>query len=537
MDAIELFFTGTASILPVAVLRVLLGLVMLYDALLLLPDRKIWLSNEGVLGGEGTRPLSIFRWLEPTPRNVTIVMVAHIGLCVAFTVGLGDLAVAVALYASVISIGNRNQFILYGGDTVSRLVLFLLIFSPAFDALSLDALWSTGSLNLHAEDSRLFTQLLRVQIVVIYVYSAIHKDQSRGWYDGTAMYGALNNAGFYHLPLPSFMRTMTCSRVLTPLVLVFEYSLVLLLFEPTRPYFAAAAVFFHLGISYSLHVHVFGPLMLACLSLFLWPTEYLGQPDTDTGLGVLQSSALVLYLVHAFLWDLPVRSSFRGWYQRATGTVVRATGLAHRWSMFAGGGIRGSGTTQLEVVVEYEDGRVLHFGWDQMQGLTPDEFGEPIRRRHRRRKFLESVSVTPDLVASQFSLYLQRLATGAEPGARRVSAIALLTRRSPVRRSRPLMTLTYSKTFYDSVPGIPLGHARFAVATIEDRVQPMPIELLLHAGMLVARAEDDDSRVLETLEEYRSTTRIADAPILARLARSLPPERGRPYLRFLAAVS
>jgi hypothetical protein len=127
----RIFFFAEVSTVPLSTLRILLGVVMLADFAGLWRERHTWLGNQGPLTHEcwlriSESRLSIFRFMGSRTWIVNIVCVVHGMLAVAVVTGMGTVVTLPLLFISLISIHHRNPFILYGGDTVVRLLLFLL---------------------------------------------------------------------------------------------------------------------------------------------------------------------------------------------------------------------------------------------------------------------------------------------------------------------------------------------------------------------------------------------------------------------------
>ncbi len=87
----------------------------------------------------------------------------------------------------VISLHTRNPFILYGGDHVLRLLLFWLVLLPWSPQLSQRAVFFSPH-----EVRQVFSPGLVAQMLMIYVFTALHKSGSDWRVDATALQHALS---------------------------------------------------------------------------------------------------------------------------------------------------------------------------------------------------------------------------------------------------------------------------------------------------------------------------------------------------------
>src|SRR5262249_47046729 len=113
--------------------------------------------------------------------------------------------------------------ILNSGDTVQRLLLLLLCFTPSGAALSLDA-WLAGKNALAAMADVQFdpwpVRLMQIQICIIYIRSVYWKLRGEPWRKGTAVAFVLQAMSFrrYSAPrivlLPPVYRSLSYGTIL-----------------------------------------------------------------------------------------------------------------------------------------------------------------------------------------------------------------------------------------------------------------------------------------------------------------------------------
>src|ERR1700753_2317879 len=145
-EAWDEFFFAPQSPIPIALLRILYGLCVSATVILLHTD---WLNWFGV---HAWVTLSTMRQVEPGMRlNLFTVMPqddrwiaaffwVFLGFALLLTIGFWTRFSSVAVFLCLVSIQQRNLWMLHNGDTFLRVAGFFLMFAPAGAALSLDRL-------------------------------------------------------------------------------------------------------------------------------------------------------------------------------------------------------------------------------------------------------------------------------------------------------------------------------------------------------------------------------------------------------------
>jgi len=173
------------------------------------------------------------------------------------------------------------------------LVLFLVLFSPADDALSIKAIFRalknrqpvTASL-LGSQQPLTFQRLIQVQVCIVYLYSMIHK-LSMGYLSGLVLDYYLVDFSSFGRPgivfkalfpdpfltsMENFVLSEQTLMALSALTVVFEFGLPLALwFRKTRPIAIILGIGFHLGIFFGMDILIFSLAMIATYLLFLDP--------------------------------------------------------------------------------------------------------------------------------------------------------------------------------------------------------------------------------------------------------------------------
>lgn len=267
----------------VALFRVAFGLLVLANLAILAPDWLIWYGVEGVLSPEGAARvfpgprLDLLTVLPGGDRGVRAFFWVAVGAAVGLTVGCLTRTSALVVFLVLVSLAHRNPLILNGGDTLMRVVGFLLIFAPAGRALSVDRLWRT----LRGRDDGTppraapwVQRLIQIQVTVVYLSTVGWKAQGETWADGTALYYATRLVEFQRFPVPWLFEDLWVLRLLTWASLFAELALGTLVWirELRYPVLLVGATL-HLGIEYAMNIPVFEWVALACLGVFVEPAD------------------------------------------------------------------------------------------------------------------------------------------------------------------------------------------------------------------------------------------------------------------------
>lgn len=167
-----------------------------------------------------------------------------------------------------ISIQSRVWVILVtGGDPISRMMLFSLIFIDCGSKYSVDSFLGYSS-NLDFIDGWTI-RLLQINICILYFFSAISKLKDQTWLNGDtvkyAIYsGTWGRRLFLNLRLKEWIwKSLTWS------VLLFEYfAPILFSISELRIFAIIFGICFHLGTTIFMTIGSFGPIMILALLSF-----------------------------------------------------------------------------------------------------------------------------------------------------------------------------------------------------------------------------------------------------------------------------
>jgi hypothetical protein len=283
VDAWNSFFFTPQPPLPIAVFRILYGLLVMATLLLLRSDWLTW------YGPHAWVSLSTIHTLEPGPRlnlfeiipqkDIWIEVLFWVFLASAFllTIGLLTRFNSLLVFLCLTSIQQRNLYITSGGDTFLRLAGYFLIFAPAGAALSVDRLiriWrgkeGAGVLPRNPWAQR----MIQFELALLYFSSFCWKVQVAPWVQGTALYYVYHLDEFHRFPVPSLFLRPTMLKLGSWMALAIEFSLgVLIWIKELRYFLLALGVLFHVWLEYSLNVPMFEWDVLAAYVLFIEPDD------------------------------------------------------------------------------------------------------------------------------------------------------------------------------------------------------------------------------------------------------------------------
>jgi Vitamin K-dependent gamma-carboxylase/Lipase maturation factor len=250
----------------------------------------------------------------------------------------------------LVSLQARNPMLLTGGDHLLRCQMFWSLFLP------LGARWSLDSRGRPPAPDRVCsfaTAALLVQIVVMYVFTALLKDDPVWTREFTAIYYALQGDhltsrwGYEVLPYPGLLRVLTIGT------LVLELVGPLVLFYPARSWglrtFIVAAFWgLHLGIAVTMNIGLFSYVCMVCWVAFL-PSGFWdalarcssGDPRPDqpgwAAPSLVTRGLIAVLLCYVVL--LNVTRLYKGFDSHLSAGPLRIVGdsaqLNQNWCMFA----------------------------------------------------------------------------------------------------------------------------------------------------------------------------------------------------------
>jgi hypothetical protein len=282
-DAWNRFFFAPQSPTPVAVFRILYGVMVIATLILLRPDWLAWYGPHSWMTlstmhemEPGTR-LNLFAVIPQTNAAIEALFWIALASAILLTIGLFTRVNSIIVFLCLASIDQRNLNILNGGDTFLRVAGFFLIFAPAGAAFSVDRFIRTRRGREAAEippSSPWAQRMIQIELALVYFVSFCWKIQGASWIHGTALYYVYHLDEIQRFPLPQWLLTPTILRLGTWAALAVEFSLgVLIWIKKLRYIILTLGLLFHLYLEYSLNVPMFQWDVLSAYVLFIEPAD------------------------------------------------------------------------------------------------------------------------------------------------------------------------------------------------------------------------------------------------------------------------
>jgi hypothetical protein len=276
------FFFRPQRPTPIALFRILFGIVNIANLVLLRPDWFTWYGAHAVMSMETMSKLSsgarlnLFVLLPQTDFAVDVFFWIFMACAISLTVGFMTRFSSVAVYLFLMSIQERNFYILNGADTVMTVTGFFLMFAPAGGALSIDRLrriWAGREVSEVPLYRPWAQRMIQVQISIGYLSTFSAKMMGNTWRNGTAVYYALRFNDFRRFPVP-FSNRLIVTKLMTWGTLAIEFSAGFLIwFRALRYAVLAAAFLLHMSIEYSMNLPIFEWIMVSTYVTFIYPED------------------------------------------------------------------------------------------------------------------------------------------------------------------------------------------------------------------------------------------------------------------------
>jgi hypothetical protein len=360
---------------PLALLRILVGVVCLANLLLFVRDKRIWLDTTLARYRNESRYVDLFRFISWTPRNTGAILIAGIASSLFLILGVGSSVAAFATYFTLASLHCRCGYVLYGGDILLRVMLLWLALVDCGASVSFDRYISSGDpWGEGAAVPAYHLYFLWLQVSTVYICSGIQKARNPPWRSGRALYYSARHRGVSRLSLRmQDLISLPIARVFCWATIVAEIVLPLLLWTSHWWIAAAALAVFHVVIHLVLSVYLFSAIMLACLSVFVrFPLHIAESAPIGSGF-----SAAMFLLLSALVIAYPLVRRAQSWLRPLLFQFM----LEHRWNMFLYPEPSINNFSIRISAHNFSENRTIQFDWEESE--CPQWY-DPIRHRHRR---------------------------------------------------------------------------------------------------------------------------------------------------------
>ncbi|MEW9502417.1 DCC1-like thiol-disulfide oxidoreductase family protein [Jeotgalibacillus marinus] len=276
-----------------SLIRITLGFIILYNYIIHYHQRSFLWGPNGITGFSETslENITLFSLYNFSTSSLYFDLIYHLGMIVAlsFLVGYKGKVTSILNFIFVWSIMARNSLILDGGDNISRIILFYLLFAKTTAYFSVDSYLKnkrkgskeTTEISVNHFSLRNLVHNLAIlacltQVSIMYLSSGFHKASGEMWQNGTAIYYILQVDEFSHPFFREILHSSDLFLVLATLMtVIIQLAFPFLLFNRYTRYLAMFGVIsMHSGIAVVMGLISFSFLMIANQLLFLSDKEY-----------------------------------------------------------------------------------------------------------------------------------------------------------------------------------------------------------------------------------------------------------------------
>ena len=252
---------------------VFFGWLFLHTALLVPFHRDIW-SPDAFMLQRPFIPSSAYDWIfyasgHPALREHYLVFVfAQLIVLALGMAGLAPQLTNVLACITTLNVNNLSPVILDGGNNLSQLILVYMMFLNT-SGQPFRSRFQPLQMTVAAVSNAAFF-ICRVQLVIVYVCTAIFKLNGPLWQNGMALYYIFQGDAYTHPLLYDVVMGQPWVSLVGSYFTVAVQALLPILVWPlrTRPYILVAAVLTHLGISFGMGLFTFGLVMCVMYTLF-----------------------------------------------------------------------------------------------------------------------------------------------------------------------------------------------------------------------------------------------------------------------------
>jgi predicted DCC family thiol-disulfide oxidoreductase YuxK len=265
-----------ASCKPLAVMRIIVGAVLLVQAHLLWTYRSILLDPFGPM------PWAISdAWVDPLAPKLShlLPVFASVGLgpgaVVATVLGMHALAAAfmtigyrtrlsvVVAWATFLLIRNSSMAFTYGLGAMLLIVLFYSLFMPVAREWSVDRVLAPPARREEPADPSLSVAVLRVHLCIVYAASGFAKVIGDQWWSGDALWRALSLPQFQQFDPTPLLGWAVLFPALSIMAAFSQVGYPVLVWTRLRVPIVLIAELLHIGIAIFLGLWLFSLVMIA----------------------------------------------------------------------------------------------------------------------------------------------------------------------------------------------------------------------------------------------------------------------------------
>lgn len=274
----EAFYIDLRSL---ALFRVSLGLICLYDLIMAWTELRTFYTDWGVLPRSLLLQSSGYEyWLwsfyniSGVPAVINLLFIVHLSVILMLIFGFKTRLATVLTWAFTLSLIARNPTVITSAYVILRMALFWGIFLPLGSRWSLDEALDETSSKTNERISSPATFALIFQILSIYFFAGILKSDPIWDRDFQGVYYSLSLDMFatkFGLFVREYPLITTALTYFT--VYVQRYGILLLIFPIKSSIFRIIALIlfisFHIGLWSTMHIGWFQAIGIVCLTIFI----------------------------------------------------------------------------------------------------------------------------------------------------------------------------------------------------------------------------------------------------------------------------
>ncbi|HLY67532.1 MAG TPA: HTTM domain-containing protein, partial [Chloroflexota bacterium] len=263
------FWFGQTNLAPLALLRIIYGLLLIVWLLQLWPDLAAFFTDQGMMPrsqlaafypGLFTLLALVGQWWQ-----VALFWAASLIVALMLLAGYRTRLACLLAFLAILSFENRNPLILDSSDYVFKVVPLWMMFTAAGDRFSIDAhLREARGERLTGYGPAFPIRVLEFQLAWIYLATGLEKWAGQTWRDGTAISYVFRLSSTFARPLaaplaanPDLVRAFTWETLAVELA----FLPLVFLAGPGRLLAVATSALLQLGILLTLNVGNFPFIM------------------------------------------------------------------------------------------------------------------------------------------------------------------------------------------------------------------------------------------------------------------------------------
>lgn len=287
VDRLLGFVTREHGLIGLSLWRVSTGACLIYWYLAHYANRHYLWGPDGVYPFDEfvrANPLSLYA-LSASPAYFDVAF--HLGIIIAglFTLGWRPRMTAFLSLVFQFSLYRRNRLFPNGGDNLTVIVQFLLLFSNTAACFAVDApvrqrltvFWRDSLRRRVVAAVHNAAWLAAVlQLCTVYMFAGLHKASGQMWSSGTALYYILSVSEYSYPPYTEwFIRNTYLVVFFTYATIVFQIGFSFVLFQrATRLLWILAGLAFHASIAAAMGLWTFSWFVVSVYALLITDAEY-----------------------------------------------------------------------------------------------------------------------------------------------------------------------------------------------------------------------------------------------------------------------